>query len=152
MRFPESPCSAEELIGALVEQMPAGADIVVPIANGEPIALMDQLEANAERLDGVRVHQMHALRDRPYLHGAYRGRLEHVSWFLSHITRPAFLHLPVCTNAKANASVLQICKYFIFTNISKHTKTPRNLLNIWDYTKGLYFMGTWYVACSISTT
>jgi hypothetical protein len=39
-------------------------------------------EAHAADLDDVRVHQMHVLGDRPYLHGTYRGRLEHVSWFL----------------------------------------------------------------------
>jgi hypothetical protein len=36
------------------------------------------------------VHQMHALRDRPYLHGEYGDRLRHVSYFLSHITRPCY--------------------------------------------------------------
>ena len=39
---------------------------------------------------GVRVHQMHALHDRPYLHGAFGDRLRHVSYFLSHVTRPCF--------------------------------------------------------------
>jgi acyl-CoA hydrolase len=33
---------------------------------------------------------MHALHDRPYLRGAHRGRLDHVSYFLSEITRPNF--------------------------------------------------------------
>ena len=33
---------------------------------------------------------MHTLRDRPYLHGVYGDRLRHVSYFLSHVTRPAF--------------------------------------------------------------
>lgn len=90
MQLPESPCSPAELIDALVEQLPAGADLVVPIANGEPVAMLDELEARADSLSGVSIHQMHALRDRPYLHGAYAGRLEHVAWFLSHITREAF--------------------------------------------------------------
>lgn len=87
MTAPQPP---SELIADLVDRIEPGANIVVPIANGEPVTLLDELERSAERLTGVRVHQMHALRDRPYLHGAYRGRLEHVSWFLSHITRPAF--------------------------------------------------------------
>ena len=39
---------------------------------------------------GVRVHQMHALHDRPYLHGTMRDHLLHVSYFLSPVTRPAF--------------------------------------------------------------
>lgn len=88
---------------AVVEQLPAGANLVVPISNGEPISLVDALESRAERLEDVRVHQMHVLHDRPYLHGAYRGRLEHVSWFLSHVTRPAF-QAGGCHFAPANFS------------------------------------------------
>lgn len=80
----------EGLAEALVSALPSQANIVVPISNGEPVKLMDALEDRADRLDGVSIHQMHALRDRRYLHGAFAGRLEHVSWFLSHITRPAF--------------------------------------------------------------
>ncbi len=90
MPFPLPPSTAEQLIDELVDGLEPGANLVVPIANGEPVTLLDHLEASADRLEDVRVHQMHAMRDRPYLHGAYRGRLEHVAWFLSHITRPAF--------------------------------------------------------------
>ena len=103
MRFPPSPSTAADLIADLVGQLRPGADLIVPIANGEPVALLDELEAVADRLEAVRVHQMHALRDRPYLHGAYRGRLEHVAWFLSHITRPAF-QAGGCHFAPANFS------------------------------------------------
>ena len=67
-----------------------GADLIVPLANGEPVRVLDAIEANADRSSGVRVHQMHALHDRPYLHGAYRDHLLHVSYFLSPVTRPAF--------------------------------------------------------------
>lgn len=90
MNFPDPPCSAAELIETLVDQLSPGAELVVPIANGEPVGLLDELEGRAHRLDGVRVHQMHALRDRPYLHGAHRGHLDHVSWFLSPVTRPLY--------------------------------------------------------------
>ncbi len=75
---------------AVVEHVRPGGDIVVPLANGEPVSLLDAIERHADELDGVRVHQMHALRDRPYLHGAFGDRLHHVSYFLSHITRPCF--------------------------------------------------------------
>lgn len=67
-----------------------GADLIVPLANGEPVSVIDAIEANAERWTGVRIHQMHVLHDRPYLHGSVRDHLLHVSYFLSHITRPAF--------------------------------------------------------------
>lgn len=80
------PGRAEDVLH-LVED---GADLVVPLANGEPVTLLDAIEANATRWTGVRVHQMHALHDRPYLHGSVRDHLLHVSYFLSAVTRPAF--------------------------------------------------------------
>ena len=67
-----------------------GDDLIVPLANGEPVSVIDAIEAHATRWRGVRIHQMHALHDRPYLHGATRGHLDHVSYFLSSVTRPAF--------------------------------------------------------------
>lgn len=62
-------------------------DVIVPIANGEPVAVLDAIEAAGPR--DLRVHQMHVLHDRPYLHGRVAG-MRHVSYFLSHVTRPAF--------------------------------------------------------------
>jgi acyl-CoA hydrolase len=67
-----------------------GTDVIVPLANGEPVSLLDAIEDHANELNGVRVHQMHAVHDRPYLHGAFGDRLRHVSYFLSHVTRPCF--------------------------------------------------------------
>jgi acyl-CoA hydrolase len=75
---------------AVLEHVADGADIIVPIANGEPRTLIDTLDAHAHELTGVRVHQMHALYDHPYLHNAYGDRLHHVSYFLSQVTRSAF--------------------------------------------------------------
>jgi acyl-CoA hydrolase len=64
--------------------------VVVPLAVGEPDGVMAALDAAGPTLDGVTVHQMHTLHDRPYLHGAYPG-LRHVSYFLSPITRAALV-------------------------------------------------------------
>lgn len=75
---------------AVLDHIRPGTDIIIPLANGEPVALMDAIEANADSLEGVRVHQMHALRDRRYLHGDYDGHLRHVSYFLSQVTRERF--------------------------------------------------------------
>jgi acyl-CoA hydrolase len=74
----------------VLDHIGEGTDLIVPLANGEPVALLDAIEAHADQLQGVRVHQMHALHDRPYLHGAFGDRLRHVSYFLSHVTRPCF--------------------------------------------------------------
>jgi acyl-CoA hydrolase len=67
-----------------------GTDVILPLANGEPVGLMNALEEHADALEQVRVHQMHALHERPYIHGAFGDRLRHVSYFLSGATRPAF--------------------------------------------------------------
>ena len=76
--------------GAVLDHIGSGADLIVPLANGEPVALLDAIEGAAAGLVGVRVHQMHALRDRRYLHGEFGDRLRHVSYFLSDVTRPCF--------------------------------------------------------------
>ncbi len=86
MTAPSRPGAAEDVF-ALVHD---GADLIVPLANGEPVSVLDAMEAHAGELSAVRIHQMHALHDRPYLHGTHRGHLEHVSYFLSSVTRPAF--------------------------------------------------------------
>lgn len=76
---------------AVLDHLPEGADVIVPVANGEPTSILDAMEAEVDRLVRVRVHQMHALHDRPYLHAEPDDlRLRHVSYFLSHITRPAY--------------------------------------------------------------
>jgi acyl-CoA hydrolase len=74
----------------VLDHLAPGADIIVPLANGEPVALLDAIEAAHDKLQGVRVHQMHALHDRRYLRGDFGDRLRHVSYFLSHVTRPYF--------------------------------------------------------------
>jgi acyl-CoA hydrolase len=75
---------------AVIERVRPGTHLIVPIANGEPVTLLDAVEAAAPSLEGVTVHQMHALHDRPSLHGAFGDRLRHVSYFLSHVTRERF--------------------------------------------------------------
>jgi acyl-CoA hydrolase len=74
----------------VLDQIGQGTQIIVPLANGEPTAVLDAIEAEAERLDGVRIHQMHALHDRRYLAGEFGERLMHISYFLSHVTRSHF--------------------------------------------------------------
>jgi acyl-CoA hydrolase len=66
-----------------------GTDIIVGAANGEPVRVIDALEAACDSLDRVRLHQMLALRRRDYIDGK-RANLRHVSWFLSPSNRDAF--------------------------------------------------------------
>ena len=82
----------EATADAVVDLVPSGADILVPLANGEPRTVVEALDRAAAdgRLEGVRVHQMHAGYDHPYLHGVYGDRLRHVSYFLGPIERAAY--------------------------------------------------------------
>jgi acyl-CoA hydrolase len=82
----------------ILDHLESDTQIIVPIANGEPTALLDaiedevarEIEAGTMRLDALRVHQMHALHDRRYLSGAFGRRMRNISYFLSHVTRPYF--------------------------------------------------------------
>lgn len=75
---------------AVLALISTGTDVIVPLANGEPVGVLDAIEAAADELTGVRVHQMHVLHDRPYLDGRHGDRLRHVSYFLSDVTRPHY--------------------------------------------------------------
>ena len=77
-------------IAALLDRIRPETDLIVPLANGEPTTLLDAVEEQAEHLSSVRVHQMHALHERPMMDGRHGDRLRHVSYFLSHVTRPHF--------------------------------------------------------------
>jgi acyl-CoA hydrolase len=75
---------------AVLDHVPRDADLVVAMANGEPVGLLDVLDEQYERLAGARIHQMHALHPRPSIDGACGDHLRHVSYFLSPVTRPAY--------------------------------------------------------------
>jgi acyl-CoA hydrolase len=83
---PRSPVAPE----AVLAHIDRGADLIVPLANGEPVSVLDAIEANIEQINGVRLHQMHALYPRKYFDGEHRRHLQHVSYFLSPATRAAF--------------------------------------------------------------
>jgi acyl-CoA hydrolase len=78
------------------------ADLIVGLGNGEPVTVLDAIEAGAGGFEGVRVHRMLALRDRAYINGEIEG-LRHVSWFLSPHDRDAF-HAGKCELVPNNFS------------------------------------------------
>ena len=86
----------------VLAHVPAGADLIVPVLLGEPHTVMDALEAHADRLEGVHVHQMDPTRPRAYIDGAFPGRLEHVSYFLG----------PGCREAYANGTCELVPAHF----------------------------------------
>src|SRR5215203_3366533 len=94
----EKRCQPE----AVMKHIGDGGDLVVGMFNSEPLTVLDALEADAERLSGVRVHQMFPYRERRYMHGVFSG-LRHVSWFLSPANREAF-HKDTCDLVPNNFS------------------------------------------------
>ena len=87
----------------VVKLIDKNADLIIPIANGEPIRLLDILEENAEQLDGVKIHQMLALRSRSYIQGEFE-QLKHVSYFplyiiYLHTTRGTHHHSIRCVSS-----------------------------------------------------
>jgi acyl-CoA hydrolase len=76
---------------AVLEHIKPGADIIMPNANGEPVRVVDTLEEHAEQLQDVRIHQMHALRERRYINGEFGDHLRYVSYFLAPPSRKAYL-------------------------------------------------------------
>ncbi|WP_420453861.1 acetyl-CoA hydrolase/transferase family protein [Ilumatobacter sp.] len=89
-----TPVGAPDDPSGVLDHVAATSDLIVPLANGEPTAVLDAIESaiadDPARLGPVRAHQMHALHDRPYLAGELGDRMRHVSYFLSHVTRPHF--------------------------------------------------------------
>jgi acyl-CoA hydrolase len=87
---------------AVLDHFGEGADLIVGLGNSEPVTVLDAIEARAEELSGVTVHQMLPLHERRYMHGDFEG-LRHVSWFLSPANREAF-HNGTCELVPNNFS------------------------------------------------
>lgn len=78
--------------GEFIRLIEKEADIILPLANGEPHHLLDMLEENYEALDGVKIHQLLTLKERAYIRGEMKNHLSHISYFLSGATRKGFLN------------------------------------------------------------
>jgi acyl-CoA hydrolase len=87
---------------AVLECIRPNADLVVGLGNGEPVSVLDAIEAGADGLEAVNVNRMLPLRDRRYINGEIEG-LHHVSWFLSPHDRDAF-HAGKCDLVPNNFS------------------------------------------------
>jgi acyl-CoA hydrolase len=76
---------------AVLDWVEPNMDVIVGLANAEPVRTIDALEAAAEAgsLADLRLHQMMPLRPRRYIEGELPG-LRHVAWFLSPHSRAAF--------------------------------------------------------------
>lgn len=78
--------SAQQFL-ALIEDE---ADLILPLANGEPEQLLNMLEEHYTQLNNVRIHQLLTMKERAYIRGEMKGHLSQVSYFLSGANRQAF--------------------------------------------------------------
>src|SRR5699024_6598301 len=65
-------------------------DLIVAMANGEPVRLLDELEGHASQFRDVNVHQRWSRKHRPDINGEDTGPVHHVSHVLRSATREAF--------------------------------------------------------------
>jgi acyl-CoA hydrolase len=86
----------------VLNHIPDGSDVIVGLGNGEPVHVLDTIEAHADRFRALRLHQMLPLHRRRYIDGEFPG-LRHVSWFLSPADREAF-HTGACDLVPNNFS------------------------------------------------
>src|SRR5215467_12166323 len=75
---------------AVLDHIRPGTDLIVEGATGEPVTVLDAIEAAAGQLERVSVHQALAAYDRRYHAGAFGDRLRHYSYFLTPKLREHF--------------------------------------------------------------
>ena len=75
---------------AVLDHIRPGTDLIVEAATGEPVTLLDAIEAAAEQLERITVHQALAVHERRYHAGAFGDRLRHLSYFLTPKLREHF--------------------------------------------------------------
>jgi acyl-CoA hydrolase len=83
---PVTPGAPEDLLA----HVPPGADLIVPVAAGEPATLLDTLETHHDRLDHVRIHRMDPYIQRAYIRGEFGSHLRHVDYYLGPGSRQAY--------------------------------------------------------------
>ncbi len=71
---------------AILDHVRSHTDVIVSLAAGEPKTVVDALCDGGDAFEDVQIHQMHAIHDRPYLHGKVPG-LRHIAYFLGAASR-----------------------------------------------------------------
>jgi acyl-CoA hydrolase len=94
MMLHNSGVAAPDRASDIIDHIARETDLIVPLANGEPTAVLEEIELavddQPDRFTGLRLHQMHAIHERRHHVDAFGGRMRHVSYFLSPTTRPHF--------------------------------------------------------------
>lgn len=79
----------EKKIADIIGLIPDGADIIIPLGNGEPDALLSEIDTHLDSFSSLKFHQILELKDRKYMHKIY-PHIEYHSYFMNGYARKAF--------------------------------------------------------------
>lgn len=81
----------EKTINEILSLIPDNADIIIPLGNGEPDAILTAIDEQPERFSSLRIHQMLELKERKYMHGVY-PHIRYITYFMNGFARKAYLN------------------------------------------------------------
>lgn len=81
----------EKEIQEILSLIPNDADLIIPLANGEPDFILSAIDENPQMYSSLRIHQMLELHDRNYMKGLY-PHIRYRSYFLNGFSRKAFMN------------------------------------------------------------
>jgi acyl-CoA hydrolase len=79
----------EKTTDEILSLIPDGSDIIIPLGNGEPDAILSKLDESLESYNSLRIHQILELKDRKYMHKVY-SNIEYHSYFMNGYARSAY--------------------------------------------------------------
>jgi acyl-CoA hydrolase len=79
----------EKTTDEILSLIPDGSDIIIPLGNGEPDAILSKLDENLELYTSLRIHQILELKARKYM-GKLYPNIEYHSYFMNGFARSAY--------------------------------------------------------------
>jgi acyl-CoA hydrolase len=79
----------EKTIEEILSLIPNGSDIIIPLGNGEPDAILSELDENLDLFTNLKFHQILELKDRKYMHKG-NANIEYHSYFMNGFARSAY--------------------------------------------------------------
>jgi acyl-CoA hydrolase len=79
----------EKTIDEILSLIPDDSDIIIPLGNGEPDAILSKIDENLHLFTSLKIHQILELKDRKYMHKLFPN-IEYHSYFMNGFSRSAY--------------------------------------------------------------
>jgi acyl-CoA hydrolase len=79
----------EKKIEEILDLIPDGSDIIIPLGNGEPDAILSEIDDHLDLFSNLKFHQILELKDRKYMHKVY-PQIKYHSYFMNGFARKAY--------------------------------------------------------------